>query len=196
MKKSSFLFGAIVLFIVSLTNLFGLLSVTHAQDFVSGQIMIDIRHEYLPLTPHINGQGVIGTGLPSIDSLNALFQVYAFEKIVDDSWSATKGFYLLKFPDSLDVTLVHSSYSADIHVHLAGLTGFREPHGVTPRDYYYPQQWGLRKMQCPDAWMYTLGSASIIIQIMDGGTDYGHPDLVGNIWQNLGEDRDGDGHSM
>lgn len=51
-------------------------------------------------------------------------------------------------------------------------------------------------MQCPDAWMYSLGSSSIIIQIIDGGTDYGHPDLVHNIWQNLGEDADGDGYTI
>jgi subtilisin family serine protease len=191
----TFLFGFIVLV--------GSFSLGAAQDFVPGQIMVDIKHEYLPISPSPNGQGIIETALPSIDTLNALHQVYAFEKLVDDSWSATKGFYLLKFPDSLDVYLVRSSYSADVHIHLAGVTGFREPYGITPSDYYYPQQWGLPKMQCPDAWMYALGGSSIIIQIIDGGTDYGHPDLVHNIWQNVtgewwpyGEDADQDGHTI
>jgi subtilisin family serine protease len=184
----TFLFGFFVLFAV--------FTMTHAQDFVPGQIMVDIKHEYLPISPSPNGDSIIVTGLPSIDSLNILYQVYAFEKLVDDSWSAVKGFYLLRFPDSLDVYLVHSSYSADIHIHLAGVTGFRESFSVTPSDSYYVEQWGLPKMQCPDAWRYSLGSSSIIIQIIDSGTDYGHPDLVHNIWQNSGEDADGDGHTI
>ena len=184
----TFLFGSIVLFAV--------FSVSHAEDFVPGQIMIDIRHEYLPITPTPNGEGIIETGLPSIDSLNALYHVFAFEKLVDDSWSAIKGFYLLRFPDTLDVNLVRSFFSADVHIHLAGVTGFRQPFSITPSDSYYTEQWGLPKMQCPDAWRYALGSSSIIIQIIDGGTDYGHPDLVHNIWQNLGEDADNDGHTI
>lgn len=130
-------------FFLGVTVFLLLFNIVQAQDFVPGQIMIDIHHEYLPLIPYPNGQGIITTSLPSIDSLNTLYQVYAFEKLVDDSWSAIKGFYLLKFPDSIDVNLVYSSYSADIHIHLVGLTGFRQPNGVTPSDYYYPQQWGL-----------------------------------------------------
>jgi len=187
MKRLSFLFGFVVLL--------GVGSITRGEDFVPGQIIIDVKHQYLPITPTPNGEDIIVTGLASVDSLNALCQVYAFEKITDDSWSATKGIYLLKFPDSLDVDQVASSYSSDIHIHLAGPNGIREPH-VTPDDYYFPQQWGLSKMNCPQAWRYTSGSPDIIIQIIDGGTDYSHPDLVHNIWQNLGEDADGDGHTI
>jgi subtilisin family serine protease len=188
MKKLSFLFGVIVLV--------ALFTSGSAQDFVHGQIMIDIKHEYLPLTPTPKGEDIIITGLPSIDSLNALYEVYAFEKLANDSLGVSKGFYLLKFPDSLDVNQVLSSYLADIHVNMGSLNYIRETHGITPSDYYYPEQWGLRKMECPGAWKYSLGSSSIIIQIIDGGTDYGHPDLVRNIWQNLGEDSDGDGHTI
>ncbi|MHC4230798.1 MAG: S8 family serine peptidase, partial [Planctomycetota bacterium] len=31
---------------------------------------------------------------------------------------------------------------------------------------------------------------------LDTGIDYGHPDLHKNIWQNLGEDYDMDGHTL
>ncbi|MCK4427431.1 MAG: S8 family serine peptidase, partial [candidate division Zixibacteria bacterium] len=191
----TFLFGFIVLF--------GLFSIPKAQDFVPGQIMIDIKHEYLPITPTPNGDSIIVTGLPSIDSLNVLYGVYAFETPVNDSTGVSRGFFLFKFPDSLNVNQVLSSYLEDIHINMGSLNYIRKPHGITPSDYYYPQQWGLRKMQCPDAWRYSLGSSSIIIQIIDGGTDYGHPDLVDNIWQNTtgewcpyGEDADQDGHTI
>jgi subtilisin family serine protease len=188
MKKLSLFFGIVIVL--------EFFAIGKAQDFVPGQIMIDIRHEYLPITLTPNGGGIIETGLPSIDSLNVLYGVYDFERPVDTSSQVSKGFYLLKFPDSLNVNQILSSYLADIHINMGSLNYIRQPDGVTPRDYYYPQQWGLRKMKCPDAWMYTLGSSSIIIQIIDGGTDYGHPDLVHNIWQNLGEDADGDGHTI
>ncbi|NIT61062.1 MAG: hypothetical protein GWN00_34125, partial [Aliifodinibius sp.] len=31
---------------------------------------------------------------------------------------------------------------------------------------------------------------------IDTGTDWDHPDLVRNIWNNPGEDADGDGHTL
>jgi len=187
MKKIALIFCFISLYILSI-NL-----PTHAA--IPGQIMIDVKHEYLPITPIPNAPGIIQTGIPSVDSLNVLFQVYAFEKVTDDSWGATKGIYLIRFPDSLDVGLVYSFFSADRHIHLAGFTGIPKPD-VIPHDYYFSRQWGLSRISCPGAWRYTNGSQSIIIEIMDGGTDYGHPDLVRNIWQNLGEDADGDGHTI
>lgn len=58
MKNLSFLFGFILLL--------GSFSFGMAQDFVPGQIMIDIKHEYLPITPTPNGDSIIVTGLPSI----------------------------------------------------------------------------------------------------------------------------------
>lgn len=133
--------------------------------------------------------------LPSIDSLNGLYAVYDFETLVDTSSEVNKGVFVLKFADSLDVAEIVSSYLADPHVRVAGPNYIPRPD-VTPEDYYFPEQWGLTKIKCPEAWRYTNGSSSIIIQIIDGGTDYGHPDLVHNIWQNLGEDLDGDGHTI
>ncbi len=187
MKKFFPLFAFIVLL--------GIGGIAAAEDFVPGQIIIDIKHQYLPITPAANGDDIIATGLASLDSLNVFYAVHSFEKLTDDSWSATKGIYLLQFPDSLDVHRVTAAYSSDVHILLAGPNGIRQPD-VTPDDYYFPQQWGLSKIKCPDAWRYTNGTSNVIIQIIDGGTDYSHPDLVKNIWQNLGEDADGDGHTI
>ncbi len=187
MKKLSLVLGVVILLALS--------SSTYAEDFVPGEIIVDIKHEYLPISPIPNGQGILEMDLPSIDSLNGLYAVYDFETLVDTSSEVNKAIFLLKFADSLDVAEIVSSYLADPHVRVAGPNYIPRPD-VTPEDYYFPEQWGLTKIKCPEAWRYTNGSPSIIIQIIDGGTDYGHPDLVHNIWQNLGEDADGDGHTI
>ncbi len=43
------------------------------------------------------------------------------------------------------------------------------------------------------AWNISTGDESIILAIIDSGTDWFHEDLDGNIWVNPGEDLDGDG---
>jgi thermitase len=182
-------------FLLGLLILFGFICAVQAQDFVPGEIMIDIKHEYLPIALSPNGGGVIETGLPSIDSLNILYSVYAFQTPVDTSSQVSRGFFFLKFPDSLDVETVITSYRADIHVTKASLNYILHPD-VTPGDFYFYQQWGLSKIKCPDAWRYTNGLPTVVIDIIDGGTDYGHPDLVKNVWQNLGEDADADGRTI
>jgi subtilisin family serine protease len=167
-----------------------------AQNFVQGQIMISIGDEYLPITPTTNAQGTIETGVFWIDSLNALYGVYSFKRPVDTTSVVNRGLFLLCFPDSVNAGQVLASYLLqNACVNKGSLNYIREPH-VTPSDYYFPQQWGLTKMKCPDAWRYTSGTQDVVIQIIDRGTDYGHPDLVRNVWQNLGEDADGDGHTV
>ncbi|NIR92483.1 MAG: S8 family serine peptidase, partial [Gammaproteobacteria bacterium] len=49
--------------------------------------------------------------------------------------------------------------------------------------------WGMWNGAVPDA-------DSVVIAIIDTGTDWDHPDLINNIWNNPGEDADGDGHTL
>ncbi|MFK7979765.1 MAG: S8 family peptidase [Saprospiraceae bacterium] len=75
---------------------------------------------------------------------------------------------------------------------------------VIPNDPLFNEQWGLKNtrqtgntitadISAPDAWEIQERSTSVKVAIIDSGTDWTHPDLVQNIWQNLGEDIDGDG---
>jgi hypothetical protein len=69
----------------------------------------------------------------------------------------------------------------------------------TPNDTYYSQQQHLPQMHCPEAWDLHKGENSdstIIIGICDTGVDWKHPDLINNVYQNLGEDADHDGHVL
>mgnify|MGYP000126649165 CR=1 FL=1 len=70
----------------------------------------------------------------------------------------------------------------------------------TPNDSQYGQQWFLPEINSNDAWdLWDIsagdipGNKSILLASVDTGVDWDHPDLRNNIWNNLGEDADGDG---
>jgi subtilisin family serine protease len=81
-----------------------------------------------------------------------------------------------------------------IRMYLAsGLVASAEPHFLRTRQQMIPddpdfsKQWGLQAIQAPDAWEISLGSADIIIAVIDTGVDYFHPDLRQNIRVNPAE---------
>jgi thermitase len=51
----------------------------------------------------------------------------------------------------------------------------------TPNDPWFSNQWGMTKIQAPEAWSITTGNAAIKIAILDTGIEPGHPDLAGKI---------------
>ena len=73
----------------------------------------------------------------------------------------------------------------------------------TPNDNQYGQQWFLTDINSNDAWDFwnvnggeTPGNKQIILASVDTGVNWKHPDLINNIYQNLGEDADGDGQTI
>jgi subtilisin family serine protease len=56
-----------------------------------------------------------------------------------------------------------------------------------PNDPQWGLQYGPQRVQAPQAWSTTVGSASVVIAIIDTGLDLTHPDLAGKIWSNPGE---------
>jgi serine protease len=170
----------------------------NSQSFVPGQIIIDIRHEYLPLNATVDSLGNVYTGLLSLDSLNNRFHCLSFMKISNFNWEPIKGMYVLTFPDTLDVFQLVSIYLHNSHIHLADPCYIRTPYGHIPIDSLYPEQWGhdVNHMNTAGAWRYTSGIHNIVTEVIDWGTDWDHPDIAKNVWQNLGEDADGDGHTM
>ena len=64
---------------------------------------------------------------------------------------------------------------------------------ATPDDAYYSDQTHLPFMRLEEAWDVVKGQDSTaLIAIVDGGTQWQHEDLAGNVWTNPGE-TDGDG---
>lgn len=50
-----------------------------------------------------------------------------------------------------------------------------------PNDTTYSSQWGLAKMNLPQAWDHTTGDSNIVVAVLDSGADLNHPDLLGNL---------------
>ena len=73
----------------------------------------------------------------------------------------------------------------------------------TPNDPQYSQQWFLPQIQADDAWNFwdvnggeLPGDRDVILASVDTGVDWDHEDLIDNIWNNLGEDANGNGVTL
>ncbi|KYH32894.1 S8 family peptidase [Neomoorella mulderi] len=77
-----------------------------------------------------------------------------------------------------------ANYSRNPHVE------FAEPDYIAravfiPDDPYFEKQWGMAKIQAPDAWKVTKGSREVKIAILDSGIDQDHEDLRTQIVANV-----------
>jgi thermitase len=55
----------------------------------------------------------------------------------------------------------------------------------SPDDPGFVNQWGMVKIQAPQAWDVTTGSSQVTIAILDTGVDLDHPDLANKIISNV-----------
>jgi thermitase len=76
------------------------------------------------------------------------------------------------------------AYSSDVRVTYAEPDFVAETLG-SPDDPLFGSQWAMVKVQAPQAWEVTTGSASINIAILDTGVDLDHPDLANKIISNI-----------
>jgi len=71
---------------------------------------------------------------------------------------------------------------------------------LVPNDAAYPNQWHLPRINAPQAWEITQGSAGAVIAILDSGIEATHPDLAGklvpgyNTYANSNDTSDAYGH--
>ncbi len=127
-------------------------------------------------------------------------------EIVKDHW--TPGYYTLRVPAGSDPFEMIRTFQAQPQVRFAELNviSFNDAMGDV-NDNYYSQQWALHNtgstggtadadIDAREAWDVETGDPNVLIAIIDTGVDWDHEDLRGNIWQNLGEDADGDGATL
>ncbi|RMI03587.1 MAG: T9SS C-terminal target domain-containing protein, partial [Calditrichaeota bacterium] len=80
-----------------------------------------------------------------------------------------------------------------------------DDNGISRRNleegrFFYPTENminpGLPLINAPQVWAEGDSGQGVLVANIDTGTDWRHPDLANNIWNNLGEDADGDGHTL
>jgi len=117
-----------------------------------------------------------------------------------------------------DLRLMGNQDPIDVarRLNATGLVRYAEPATigawtVLPNDPRFGDQWHLRNIgqtggtgdadiDADEAWDAQAGAASVVVAIVDSGTDIDHGDLVGNLWKNAvetaGNGRDDDGNGF
>ena len=102
------------------------------------------------------------------------------------------GYYVVEVTSPHDPFVIALKFSKNPLFDYVEFDALGEYYG-TPNDPLYSNQWYLPKISVLQAWDINTGCNSIILAVIDSGTDYGHEDLDGNIWVNPAEDFNGNG---
>ncbi|MCD4829383.1 MAG: S8 family serine peptidase [Candidatus Cloacimonetes bacterium] len=172
-----------------------------ASDCEPGRVAFKVRGEY----KHLLRLSGCGCGIASIDrQLSALGVDEVKRRFVFDASKRTADMPDLSliieasFPSRLSPQGMASLLERDPHIDWAEPI-FIDSLLAVPDDPYYSTSPYLAAMQAEAAWDIHKGedgAQETIVAIVDTGTNWLHPDLGDNIWQNLGEDADGDGLTM
>jgi subtilisin family serine protease len=176
------------------------------EKYVPGRIIVQFKEYALPQHHKQILGGNISLGISSIDYLNTRFQVFAIHQLFQGSENSDKssgenlaGYYVLEFGDDVDVMQAILEYGKDQYVVLAQPDYIYDMR-LMPNDPYLSNQYWLddpvfdHDIDAPETWEYRTGTETVIVGVNDTGVLWDHPDLINSIWQNLGEDADGDGH--
>ena len=147
----------------------------------------------------------VQTGIPSLDALCARYRVTALERLIHLSHIRTKPnlpdlsrIYRVMFPPEQNIREVVKVFAGDPQIEYAEPIPCRYPDD-TPNDSLFSQLQHLPQILAEQAWALhkgELGDSMIVVAVVDAGTEWFHPDLAENIWQNMGEDADHDGRTL
>ncbi len=167
-------------------------------EYMPGKLMIKFKSD---VSSALYRQGVSGpsVGIPTIDAKMNKWNVQKIDKAfpnktapVDASHTDLSRIYEIQFSADRNVVDLAQDFSSDPAVEYAEPVFIRYTQ-VEPNDPNYSQQfhWDIVKME--EAWDLSQGSSDIVIGIIDTGVDWNHEDLADHIWENMGEDANGDG---
>lgn len=148
------------------------------------------------------GKGNVTLGLRSLDQKFERFKVKSVEKRFHhrpippgSNLPDLSKIYKITIPEETDVMAAVRAFSEDPNVEYAEPIPIMYAH-ETPNDTLFSVLQHLPQIMAGQAWDIHKGEAGdsvIVIGICDSGVDWDHPDLIDNLWRNLGEDLDGDG---
>jgi subtilisin family serine protease/PKD repeat protein len=106
-----------------------------------------------------------------------------------------KNIFEISFTIPLNARSLVSSLNENSYVEYAELVPIMYTDAI-PNDEKYETMMHLPQIKAPEAWDIHKGEDGkepVLVGICDTGADWDHQDLLDNLYQNLGEDADGDG---
>jgi hypothetical protein len=200
MKRLSFLVA--LFFALSAAMLFA--EAVKMDEWLPGSFAIWLDPSF-ETTCEYDNNGILITGIPEIDELNARYGVTFGEYMFPiRKMRPGRKTYLMDFRNLYEFKV--SDLSTDIpalcevYKSVQGVLecdpNFLIPKmKVTPNDPKFSSQWHLDKIQAIDAWDYTTGDSSVVVSCFES-VDWGHKDIGPVLWQNLGEDANGNGATV
>lgn len=181
--------------ILALCWLFAIIGIASAQDvrYAPGELIIKLRNA--PARSALDE--ITSTGSQALNSFIAARSALIKEPLAE---------FRAKFPETSRILKVENSSQSALDSLKAVLENDSEVEWVTynylysthnsldyiPNDSLFDAAWWLSVISAPQAWDVTHGDSSIVIGVIDTGTDYLHPDLIANLWHNWA-DADSDG---
>ncbi|MBN1894511.1 S8 family serine peptidase [bacterium] len=140
-------------------------------------------------------------GIGSLDSKARLFQVSSVERRLPycllgfDASGSLSRIWVIRFPENMDVAEAAEVFSSDPNI------AYAEPVPeyrleTVPDDPLFEKMHHLSQIQAERAWDIHKGENGIrpvVIAVVDEAVEWTHPDLAPNVWNNLGEDANGNG---
>jgi subtilisin family serine protease len=185
-----------------------------AQQFLKGTIIVNFKKDIGNL--NISHQdGNIKLGIASVDALLKKYMIIKMEREFPGETVPKAGsnlidltrYYILRYSKPFDIEVVIREFKNNPHFEYVGPAVIQSIDD-NPNDSNFNNQWGMSRIQAPQAWTRAKADTTVRIAIIDTGVDWNHPDLggsspynQGNIWINwvewngtTGVDDDGNGY--
>ena len=142
-----------------------------------------------PLRARAGGADVTSFGSSAIDKALGRIDVQSISRIHGASPTdvvagvamasdmGIDGTFHVRYAGSQEPATIAKRLNALGEVAWAEPNRFREA-SVVPNDPQFVSQWGLTRINCPDAWDTTTGAPAIVVAVIDTGVDLNHPELA------------------
>jgi hypothetical protein len=127
------------------------------------------------------GSKIEKKGKSEIRSLEHLFMVKVPKGDFAKTLEITRNLQVTRRFVYVEPNFVRLIKHSSITPSYSSATSMAPTPATAPNDKYYPNQWGLTKINIAGAWTTTNGDASIKVAVIDDGVQFTQPDLVNNL---------------